>query len=157
MPNNILLLSIKPEYAEKILAGKKTVELRRVRTRLEAGDLVLVYVTSPQQNLVASLEVERVITENLPQNKKDFWEKVKDKAGITYQDFQRYYQGASLGVAIYFNNKNIFNNPIKLTTLKKKLPAINPPQSYRYITDDEFKVITKLADNSILKTKTNFN
>ncbi|CAD0231687.1 ASCH domain-containing protein [Planktothrix agardhii] len=153
MPNNILLLSIKPEYAEKILAGKKTVELRRVRTRLEAGDLVLVYVTSPQQNLVASLEVERVITENLPQNKKDFWEKVKDKAGITYQDFQRYYQGASLGVAIYFNNKNIFNNPIKLTTLKKKLPAINPPQSYRYITDDEFKVITKLADNSILKTK----
>jgi predicted transcriptional regulator len=153
MPNNILLLSIKPEYADKILAGKKTVELRRVRTRLEAGDLVLVYVTSPQQILVASLEVERVITENLPQNKKNFWEQVKDKAGITYQDFQRYYQGASLGVAIFFNNKNIFNNPIKLTTLKKKLPAINPPQSYRYITDHEFKVITKLADNSILKTK----
>ena len=41
MPNNILLLSIKPEYADKILAGKKTVELRRVRTRLEAGDLAL--------------------------------------------------------------------------------------------------------------------
>ncbi len=149
MPNNILLLSIKPEYAKKILAGKKTVELRRVRTRLEAGDLVLVYVTSPQQNLVASLEVERVITENLPQNKKDFWEKVKDKAGITYQDFQRYYQGASLGVAIFFNNKNIFNNPIKLTTLKKKLPTINPPQSYRYITDNEFKVISKLAEKPL--------
>ncbi|WRH65951.1 MAG: ASCH domain-containing protein [Planktothrix sp. GU0601_MAG3] len=144
-----MLLSIKPEYAKKILAGKKTVELRRVRTRLEAGDLVLVYVTSPQQNLVASLEVERVITENLPQNKKDFWEKVKDKAGITYQDFQRYYQGASLGVAIFFNNKNIFNNPIKLTTLKKKLPTINPPQSYRYITDNEFKVISKLAEKPL--------
>lgn len=154
MPNNILLLSIKPEYAEKILAGKKTVELRRVRTRLETGDLVLVYVTSPQQNLVASLEVERVITENLPQKKKDFWEKVRDEAGITYQDFQRYYQGASLGVAIFFSgNIHIFDKPIKLTTLKKKLPAINPPQSYRYITDYEFKVINNLADNQMLNTE----
>ncbi|CAC5345733.1 MULTISPECIES: ASCH domain-containing protein [Planktothrix] len=151
MPNNILLLSIKPEYADKILAGKKTVELRRVRTRLEAGDLVLVYVTSPQQNLVASLEVERVITENLPQKKKYFWEQVKDKAGITDQDFKQYYQGASLGVAIFFSSINIFDKPIELTTLKKKLPTINPPQSYRYITDYEFKVITNLADNPILK------
>jgi len=153
MPNNILLLSIKPEYADKILAGKKTVELRRVRTRLEAGDLVLVYVTSPQQILVGSLEVEQVITENFPQKKKDFWEQVKDKAGITHQDFKQYYQGASLGVAIFFKPKNIFNQPIKLTTLKKKLPAINPPQSYRYITDYEFKVITKLAEKTMLTTK----
>lgn len=82
MPNNILLLSIKPEYADKILAGKKTVELRRVRTRLEAGDLVLVYVTSPQQNLVASLEVERVITENLPQKRNISGNRSKIKRGL---------------------------------------------------------------------------
>ncbi|MEM9926802.1 MAG: ASCH domain-containing protein, partial [Cyanobacteria bacterium P01_D01_bin.50] len=42
MPANILLLSIKPEYASKIFSGQKTVELRRVRTRLTIDDIVLV-------------------------------------------------------------------------------------------------------------------
>ncbi|MDH6077430.1 hypothetical protein NWP16_06055 [Chrysosporum ovalisporum FSS-45] len=36
MPGNILLLSVKPKYATKIFDGQKTVELRRVRTRLNS-------------------------------------------------------------------------------------------------------------------------
>ena len=49
MCKNFLLISIKPEYAQKILDGEKTVELRKTRTRLKPGDIVLVYVSSPQQ------------------------------------------------------------------------------------------------------------
>ncbi len=41
MPSNILLLSIRPKYAKKIFEGNKKVELRRVRTRLDKGDLVV--------------------------------------------------------------------------------------------------------------------
>jgi predicted transcriptional regulator len=46
--SNILLLSIRPEYANKIFDRTKTVELRRVRPRLlNEGDRVVVYVSSP--------------------------------------------------------------------------------------------------------------
>ncbi|HEY9294972.1 MAG TPA: hypothetical protein VIQ31_01115, partial [Phormidium sp.] len=62
MPNTILLLSIKPEYAKKIFKDQtKKVELRRVRTRLTEGDIVLVYVSSPEKVFVGSFEVEGVI------------------------------------------------------------------------------------------------
>ena len=44
MPCNVLLISIKPEYANKIFDEQtKQVELRRVRTRVKAGDIVVVY------------------------------------------------------------------------------------------------------------------
>src|SRR5438552_3893096 len=42
-PKSALLLSIRPKHAEKIFDGIKTVELRRIRPRLQRGDLVLVF------------------------------------------------------------------------------------------------------------------
>ena len=36
----ILLLSIKPKYAKKILAGNKTVELRKNKPKIDRGDIV---------------------------------------------------------------------------------------------------------------------
>ena len=91
MPSNILLLSIRPEYANKIFEGKKKVELRRVRTRLKTGDLVIVYVSSPEKALVGSLEVERVITvENLPKEINNLWKQVKEQSGIKRKQFDKY-------------------------------------------------------------------
>ena len=81
MPNEILLISIKPKYAEQIFNGEKTVELRRVKTRLTTGDLVLVYVTSPKQALIGYFKVEKVIlVENLQDNLQKFWQQVEDSA-----------------------------------------------------------------------------
>ncbi|MGA9377672.1 MAG: ASCH domain-containing protein, partial [Phormidium sp.] len=99
MQVNILLLSIRPEYAKKIIDGTKTVELRRVRTRLKAGDRILLYISSPEKALVGSCEVEQVIQfENLPKELNKFWNEVKNNAGIEQHKFYRYYQGASVGV-----------------------------------------------------------
>ena len=83
MCKNFLLISIKPEYAQKILDGEKTVELRKTRTRLKPGDIVLVYVSSPQQVIAGFFEVENIeIFENLPKQKNNFWDKIKNKAHI---------------------------------------------------------------------------
>ena len=38
MTDEVLLLSIHPEYAARIFDGKKTVELRKIRPRMEHGD-----------------------------------------------------------------------------------------------------------------------
>lgn len=42
--NKVLLLSIRPVFAELIYSGKKRVELRRLRLSVSSGDLVLVYM-----------------------------------------------------------------------------------------------------------------
>lgn len=141
MPANILLLSIKPEYASQIFSGKKTVELRRVRTRLTIDDIVLVYVSSPTKALVGLFEVEKIIQEKieLPENIETYWNLVHEKAGITSQDFYKYYEGASFFVGIFLRNPTKFHIPTNLEKLRKKIPEFTPPQSYRYLKEQEFE------------------
>jgi predicted transcriptional regulator len=149
MPNNILLLSIRPEYANKIFLEKtKKVELRRVRTRLKRGDLVVVYVSSPKKVLVGSFEVERVIVEDLPQELNNLWKQVEEQAGIERQQFDSYYQGASVGVGIFFKRIQVFPRPLGLDYLREQLPNIKPPQSYRYLTAREFDHVESIVKAS---------
>lgn len=157
MPANILLLSIKPEYAHKIFSGEKTVELRRVRTRLNTGDLVLIYVSSPRKALVGTFEVERISQIKLEDVQRDlnkFWTQVKDKAGISSEKFENYYRGASLVVGIFVRNVITFDAPIDLEQLRQKMPKFKPPQSYHYLTDSEMSVLKSLfeeKESSILQ------
>lgn len=141
MPANILLLSIKPEYASKIFSGQKTVELRRVRTRLTIDDLVLVYVSSPRKALVGLFEVEDIIQEKIQLQKDiiNYWNLVDQKACISFKDFDKYYQGASFFVAIFLRNPKQFQVSINLENLRKQIPEFTPPQSYRYLNQQEFE------------------
>ncbi|MEO1430612.1 MAG: ASCH domain-containing protein [Cyanobacteria bacterium J06633_8] len=141
MPANILLLSIKPKYASKIFSGEKTVELRRVRTRLTIDDIVLVYVSSPTKALVGLFEVENIIQKRieLRHDIKTYWNLVHEKAGISSQDFEKYYQGASFFVGIFLRNPKKFDVSINLESLRKQIPEFTPPQSYRYLKEQEFE------------------
>ncbi len=153
MYKNFLLISIKPEYAQKILDGEKTVELRKTRTRLKTGDIVLVYVSSPQQVIAGFFEVESIeIFENLSKEKKYFWEKIKNKAHIKQKDFNNYYKSASIGVAIFIKKVHKFDNTAELIKLKQKIENFTPPQSYRYLKPKEVEILESIVKEKILVT-----
>ncbi|MEC4886263.1 MAG: ASCH domain-containing protein [Scytonema sp. PMC 1070.18] len=144
---NILLLSIRHKYASMIFDGGKQVELRRVRPRhLDEGDLILVYVTSPEKALVGVLEVEKVV-DMVPEK---LWQIVKDKAGISYENFQKYYENASIGFAIFLRKTLTFDSPVKLEILKEKWVDFRPPQCYRYLKDREINLIQSITQHDIL-------
>ena len=138
---NTLLLSVRPEYAKKILAGSKQVELRRARPRLQPGDRVLLYVSSPQKAVVGSFQVEEIVEELLPV----LWEMVETKAGMSPEEFYSYYQGVSTGVGIFFKEIRPFHKPVGLSLLRKKWSSWRPPQSYRYMSNSEYKLVTDLG------------
>lgn len=143
--SSILLLSIRPEYANKIFDSNKTVELRRVRPRLlNEGDLVLIYVSSPIKAVVGSFKVDYII-EKPP---RELWEEVKDKAGISKGKFYEYYQGTSKGIGIFFKDIHRFREQVELQSLRKKLPELKPPQSYRYMTAKQLKIVKSLGECS---------
>ena len=52
-----LLLSIKPEYVEKILQGEKKFEYRK-RLAKEDVSYIYVYSTAPSMKVVASVHIE---------------------------------------------------------------------------------------------------
>ena len=141
--SNILLLSIRPEYANKIFNRTKTVELRRIRPRLlNKGDRVVVYVSSPEQAVVGSFKVDNIVEKPVT----ELWEEVEKLAGISHEDFYDYYYGARLGVGIFLKDIHRFSQPVELHRLRNKLPNLRPPQSFRYLTANQFKIVTSLGE-----------
>ena len=121
-----LLISIHPKYVEKIFAGQKTVELRKSMPRqAAAGSLAVVYSTSPVKKLVGTFEVVSLV--ELPVA--ELWERVKNLAGVTKEEFDDYYLFLKTGVGIFLKNPREFDSPVNLSG--------PPPQSFRYATFDE--------------------
>jgi predicted transcriptional regulator len=134
MSSNAIFLSIRPQYADRIFKGTKTVELRRVRPKhIRKGTLVLVYVPSPIQSLVGAFKVDQVVEESLQK----LWEMVHNKAGITREEFDTYYNGVSIGVGIFFSEVWHLPEAIELHDLKEQMIGFRPPQGFRYATTSE--------------------
>ena len=79
------LLSIRPQYAEAILAGRKRYEFRRTIFR-RAVDIVVIYATVPTKRLVAEFVVAGIIAKPV----EDLWRATRKYAGIDRQAFFRY-------------------------------------------------------------------
>lgn len=56
----LMLLSIKPGHVDNILSGSKTVELRRIRPQVSAGQPIAIYATMPVGAVVATCRVRKV-------------------------------------------------------------------------------------------------
>jgi predicted transcriptional regulator len=115
-----VLMSIRPAYAEAILSGDKTVELRRRRPSFAVGTKVLVYATSPEQRVRGAFEVGGVIADAPAA----LWEAVAHRAALDRAAFDAYFAGAETAYAIEIANaRRIAPTPI----------PIRPPQSYQFL------------------------
>ena len=57
---SIILMSIKPEYVNKIFSGEKKYEYRK-RLCKEKIDTIIVYSSSPIQKVVGELKIKQVL------------------------------------------------------------------------------------------------
>lgn len=123
-----LIISIHPKYSEKILAGKKTVELRRRFPLSTAkGTTIYIYSTSPVRAIVGSAEIAETI--KLPI--KAIWKKYSKCAFIKKEDFESYFNGLSEGFALELKNAKTFDKPVELAELRERF-NFTPPQSFIY-------------------------
>jgi predicted transcriptional regulator len=125
------ILSIKPEYAARIVEGLKTVELRRRFPFGAATDArMFIYSSAPVQALIGYatiLDVERLEIEEI-------WEKYSSVAFIERSDFDEYFRGRTKGFVIRLGQPVRLVTPIALSTLKAEL-GFTPPQSFTYADD----------------------
>jgi predicted transcriptional regulator len=132
-----LLLSLRPKFAQLILAGEKTVELRRVRPKIGHGDIMFIYATAPIQAVVAHCRVDRVVSDS----QDSVWSLVAHRAAIDPIAFKRYYAGLGIAHAIFFFEVVPLAEPISLDALRRGWPEFTPPQSYRYVPSDKTTVL----------------
>lgn len=123
-----LVLSIKPEYSNKILVGKKTVELRRRFPLATApGSIAYIYSTSPVRALVGAAEIHDVERLPIP----TLWQRHGKSASIRKADFEAYFHGLDEGYAVIMARPRSFSRPLDLTELKERF-GFQAPQSFLY-------------------------
>lgn len=141
MHKKYVLMSIKPQYAQSIKSGEKTVELRRVAPKVAAGDIIVIYESKPVQRITAFCEVSSILSME-PQ---DLWKTVCRKVCISKDAFDQYFLGKQYANGIELKNLSILKNP---KTMRDLSWNIHPPQSYRYISLTQFKALSTNGHSS---------
>lgn len=132
-----LLFSIKPVYAELLLAGTKTVELRRVRPQVEPGSDVLLYASSPAMEMVGTARVEAIDIDSVPA----IWARHAPVAGIDRDAYEAYFAGADFAVAVVLFDINRLPRGVPLAELRRRIAGFRPPQSFKYVASAEASAV----------------
>jgi predicted transcriptional regulator len=124
-----IIISIRPPHVEDILAGRKTVELRR-RFPIAMGDggLMLIYASSPEQSLIGAARIEGVRR----MTPAGLWRSFREQACVPKAYFNDYFCGASEGFGVLLGSVVRFEEAIPVSELKERF-RFSPPQSYRYV------------------------
>ncbi|WP_419946399.1 hypothetical protein [Candidatus Poriferisodalis sp.] len=127
-----LVLSLKPRFAEAILTGDKTVELRRIMPRITIPTLALLYATGPECSLVGTCVVHSVA--RLPTH--ELWRCHGTKTALTKPEFDAYLAGRDNGVALFLEQPDRLPAPVPLHALRRA-ENFRPPQSLAYVRHDQ--------------------
>ena len=122
-----ILVSMKPKYAEKILAGSKLIEIRKKFSERWVGRKAALYASSPQKALVGEATV-RSVTSGAPAA---IWAQFGAGIGCSASEFQSYVGSATQVFAIELDEVFPYKAPIGLSVISHLLREdLRPPQSY---------------------------
>jgi predicted transcriptional regulator len=126
-----VVLSVRPRHAANIIAGNKTVELRRRRpTCVRQGSLVLIYSCQPDQAIIGVArvrDVQRMLVKRL-------WTRVREHACVSKAEFDGYFANVAEGYAFFLEDVIEATPTIKIDELRERFGFL-PPQSFRYVDD----------------------
>ena len=127
--NRMIVLSLKPRFADAILASSKTVELRRSEPKIVVPTLALIYATSPLRALVGTCIVTTVKSDRLTV----LWREFGSRTGVDHREFLCYFEGVGTGSALTLSDPDSLPLPIPLARLRERSQGFRPPQSFAYI------------------------
>ena len=126
-----VVLSIKPEFANKIFDGSKKFEFRKSIFRNERITTILVYSSSPVQKVIGEFKIDKIINHDL----ETLWSLTKEHSGITKEYFYQYFADKTHGFAIKIKTKTKYRKP---KCLKADFNLM-PPQSFAYWTESQLE------------------
>ncbi|RZJ68717.1 MAG: hypothetical protein EOO50_00635 [Flavobacterium sp.] len=118
-----VVLSIKPEFANKIFDGTKKFEFRKAIFKQDVKSIV-VYSSSPVQKVIGEFEIEQIHSHDL----ETLWDLTKEDSGITEEYFYKYFAKRQFGFAIQVKKLLKYQQPKCLKTDYN----LSPPQSFAY-------------------------
>ena len=121
----ILLFSIKPEFSELILSGKKTVELRKQAPKKKSR-YAIIYESSPSKGITGLFVIKNIHVKPIREISR-----LISKACVSSQVFWEYYEGYNKGVVIEIEKAFRFEKKKSLYELRDLMDFV-PPQDFCY-------------------------
>lgn len=131
-----VLLSVKPRYANALLSGTKTAEIRRRFPELPPGTVVFVYSSSPERRVIGTFVIRAI--RRLPADR--LWAAYPGQLSLTRQELRDYLRGCRQGVAIETADVARWLRPVSLSELRL-WSGLDVPQSWRYLDDAQSAAI----------------
>lgn len=122
-----LFMSIKPHYAERILTGEKTVELRR-KSPTRTPSAVVIYGSGTVKAVMGTADLSGIRTASPA----EIWDEYGIHSGIARRAFDEYFAGSDRATALVLENARAAERRIPLPALRHF--GLEPPQSWRYIS-----------------------
>lgn len=125
-----VLLSIKPQFVERIFDGTKKYEFRRTIFKQKNVQRVVVYASSPIQKIIGEFEIDEILNDSLD----NIWEITHQYSGISKQFYYEYFQDKEKAFAIRIGKIK------KYKTFKtlKEYNINHAPQSFVYLDSIKF-------------------
>ncbi|WP_243472773.1 hypothetical protein [Winogradskyella sp. MH6] len=120
-----VILSIKPEFANKIFNGTKKFEFRRTLFKKKEVNKIVVYASAPISKVIGEFEIEDIVHEDVD----TLWNKTSDYSGISFDYYFEYFQGKEAGYAIKVKNPKKYEKELCIM----QNFGIRPPQSFAYL------------------------
>ncbi len=137
----MVILSLKPRFAEAILTGSKMVELRRTTPRIKVPTRALLYATTPVRALLGTCVVTDVLVDDVA----TLWRNYGSQSALVSSEFQRYFEGLAVGTALLLKQPQPFTKGMPLQDLRSQPSGFRPPQSFAYIAAGAGNRLLQLA------------
>jgi predicted transcriptional regulator len=121
-----VLLSIKPEYAEKILQGEKKYEFRRTIFKNRTIKKVIIYASSPVKKVIGEFEIDSILS----LDKYKLWKKTMYYSGIEKTFYYSYFDGKKIAHAIKVKKAKRYSRYLDL----EDYDVNQAPQSFVYLS-----------------------
>lgn len=130
--NRALLLSVRPRFAESIITGTKSAEIRRQRPRVQRGTPVVIYATLPAAAVIGTARIAG-ISSGSPA---DLWARHREQVGVSREEFDSYLDGAPTAYILILAEAKRLSMPLSLHDLRASAD-FQPPRSFQYLTRDK--------------------
>ncbi len=120
------LLSIKPEFVEKIFSGEKLFEYRKSVFKRPEVQTVVIYSTMPEGKIVGEFKIGHIWAKH----PEELWEQTKQASGINKKFFDEYFTDREVAYAIEIKDLKKYEEPIDPY---KKDSSFKAPQSFKYL------------------------
>lgn len=128
----IVLLSIKPEFADKIFDGTKKYEYRKSIFKRTDIRKIIVYASSPIKKVIGEFTIEDILNDKVEL----IWENTALLSGITKKFYLTYFENKDKAYAIKIGHATRYNRARKLSDYNIHFA----PQSFTYLKENDINL-----------------